>query len=51
MNKNDCFKFECENMTNNTCVYEDEVVKTSCEFCDIYYDCNRCRHKENCTNK
>lgn len=48
---NECMKFECENMRDNGCCFDDEIVINECSMCDLHCKCDRCKHKEKCTMK
>ena len=48
---NECMKFECENMRDNGCNFDDEIVINECSMCDLHCKCDRCKHKEKCTMK
>lgn len=47
----DCKKFECENIHDDVCRFDDEVVKNECVLCDLNNKCDRCKNKEQCNIK
>lgn len=49
MSENGCNKFECENMRDDVCRFDDETVENACVLCDIYCKCDRCKNKAKCT--
>lgn len=44
-----CIKFECENMRDDVCRFDDGIVENACILCDLYCKCDRCKHKTTCT--
>ena len=47
-NENGCINFECENIKDYGCVYEDKDIMCDCNLCELVLDCDRCKHKTNC---
>lgn len=44
----ECKEFECENMRDDVCRYDDEVVENACILCDLNNKCDRCKKQKKC---
>lgn len=47
----DCKNFECENMRDDVCRFDDNVVENACALCDLNNKCDRCKNKKHCSIK
>lgn len=43
-----CEKFECDNMKDDVCRFDDDIVSNDCVRCDLYCRCDRCKNKHKC---
>lgn len=51
MGENECIDFECENMKDDVCRFDDEIVQNACILCDLDSKCDRCKRKTNCNKR
>jgi len=48
---NKCKQFECVNLKDNACAYEDDEIMCACGLCEFDNECKHCKHKANCNKR